>query len=387
MNAAARGFPRDEFESRCAHLQKIMAAYELDGLLVTAPPNFRYITGFDTEFWESPTRPWFVVIPADGLPVAIVPELGGPALSRTWIDDVRVWPAPRPEDDGVTLLTEALSALPKRFGRVGAELGREQVLRMPAIDLDRVRQNLAGTEIVDGSPVLWQARLVKSEAEIERIAHVCDLASVGFESLESKLTAGISVREACRRFRIDLLERGADAVPFMAAAAGPGGYDEIISAPGDRPIENGDILIIDTGATYDGYFCDFDRNFAFGGLDDSARRAHEIVWEATEAGIAAARPGATAADLWRAMNAVLEKGGAIGNNVGRLGHGLGLQLTEPPSNRPGDETKLVPGMVMTIEPGMEYAPGKMIVHEENLVIREGPAQLLTRRAPRAMWTV
>jgi Xaa-Pro aminopeptidase len=71
-------------------------------------------------------------------------------------------------------------------------------------------------------------------------------------------------------------------------------------------------------------------------------------------------------------------------NVGRSGHGLGMQLTEPPSNMPGDETELVPGMVMTVEPGYEYSPGKMIVHEENLVITEDGCELLTRRAPREM---
>ncbi len=67
-----------------------------------------------------------------------------------------------------------------------------------------------------------------------------------------------------------------------------------------------------------------------------------------------------------------------------MGHGLGMQLTEPPSNMPGDETPLVPGMVMTVEPGMEYAPGRMILHEENVVITEDGCELLTRRAPRDM---
>ena len=79
--------------------------------------------------------------------------------------------------------------------------------------------------------------------------------------------------------------------------------------------------------------------------------------------------------------------GSIGNNVGRLGHGLGLQLTEPPSHMPGDGTRLVPGMVLTIEPGMEYAPGKMVVHEENIVVTENGPDLLTQRAPRALPTL
>ena len=143
-------------------------------------------------------------------------------------------------------------------------------------------------------------------------------------------------------------------------------------------------MFIDTGITYDGYFCDFDRNFAFGHITEEAQRCHEAVWDATEAGIAAARPGVTAAGLWTAQAHVLDAAGAQGLNVGRSGHGLGMHLTEPPSNMPGDETMLEPGMVMTIEPGMEYAPGKMLVHEENIVITDDGCEVLTRRAPRTM---
>jgi Xaa-Pro aminopeptidase len=105
-----------------------------------------------------------------------------------------------------------------------------------------------------------------------------------------------------------------------------------------------------------------------------------VTYRATEAGIAAARPGVRCRDLWAAMWTVLEQGGALGNDVGRLGHGLGMQLTEPPSHMATDETVLEPGMVLTIEPGMVFAPGKLMVHEENIVVREGGAELLTTRA-------
>ncbi len=84
------------------------------------------------------------------------------------------------------------------------------------------------------------------------------------------------------------------------------------------------------------------------------------------------------------MQAVLEEGGARGNDVGRLGHGLGMQLTEGPSHTSWDETPLVPGMVLTLEPGMAFAPGKVMVHEENIVIRPDGPELLTRRAPPVM---
>ena len=98
-------------------------------------------------------------------------------------------------------------------------------------------------------------------------------------------------------------------------------------------------------------------------------------------GIKTAIPGATTNDIFNAMNKIIQDNGAIGNNVGRLGHGLGLQLTEPPSHRFGDKTIIKENMVLTIEPAMEYAPGKMLVHEENIIIQKDGAELITKRAP------
>ena len=105
-----------------------------------------------------------------------------------------------------------------------------------------------------------------------------------------------------------------------------------------------------------------------------------MVYDATEAGLARARPGTTCAELFGAMQAVLDAGGALANDVGRLGHGLGCQLTEWPSHAAFDHTVLEPGMVITLEPGMTFAHARLMVHEENVVIREGPPELLSRRA-------
>jgi Xaa-Pro aminopeptidase len=192
----------------------------------------------------------------------------------------------------------------------------------------------------------------------------------------------MSELEIFRRFKIACLERGADDVSFLVGGAGPGGYGDIISPPGVRPTEAGDVLILDTGAVFDGYFCDFDRNYAFGRASDDVKDAYRLLFEATDAGFAAARPGVACQDIYRAMQDVLSAGGAPeGNDVGRMGHGLGMQLTEWPSHRPGDETVLQPGMVLTLEPGMSFAPGKVMVHEENIVIRDAGPEYLTRRAP------
>ena len=379
-----RGFPREEFEQRMSRAQERMRAERLDVLLLTTEPEVRYFTGFLTQFWESPTRPWFLVVPPEGKPIAVIPEIGEAGMAATWIDDVRTWPAPQPADDGVSLLAGTIDALPRTFGRLGLPLGHESHLRMPLADYRRLLDRLSGYEVIDAAGLVQGLRFIKSPAEIEKIHYVCDLTSAAYEALPETARLGESEREICRRLRIDLLERGADDTPYMIAGSGPGGYDSIIMGPTDRVLGDGDLLIIDTGATFDGYFCDFDRNWAFGSADDDTRRAHEIVWAATEAGFAAARPGATTSDLWTAMWRVMEEGGALGNTVGRLGHGLGMQLTEYPSNTPDDGTVLEPGSVMTLEPGMLFAPARQMVHEENIVITEDGADWLTRRAPREL---
>lgn len=384
MEHPGRGFARQEFELRTGRAQHIMRRHELDAIVLTTAPNVRYFTGFDSQFWESPTRPWFLVVAAQSAPIAVIPEIGAPEMSMTWIDDIRTWPAPRPPDDGTSLLAGTLESLSRRFGRIGFELGREHSLRMPVVQFLELRGKLRDIELVNGSPCIWEIRMVKTEAEIARVRHICELASDAYARVPQIVRIGDSERDAARKLRIELAERGADSTPFLPAISGAGGVSQIVCGPHDRIIETGDILFFDTGSTYDGYFCDFDRNFAAGEVSNAARLAHEAMWRATEAGIGAAVAGASTDDVFAAMAKIIENAGPVGNNVGRLGHGLGMQLTEPPSNMPGDGTVLRANMVLTIEPGIEYAPGKMIVHEENIVIRTDGPELLTKRAPREL---
>eukprot|EP00966_Prymnesium_polylepis_P206044 4774459-Prymnesium_polylepis.1 len=149
------------------------------------------------------------------------------------------------------------------------------------------------------------------------------------------------------------------------AQSGRGGYDNIVLEPGDAPLERGDVFIIDTGITFEGYWCDFDRNFIVGGaaqLSEAAAAAHDRLWLATEAGFAAAaRKGATSSAVFRAQAAALgveAQGDGDDSGVGRFGHGLGLQLTELFSNNATDETPLAAGCVMTLEPSMLIAPDR-----------------------------
>jgi len=379
-----RGFDLPEYEARMQRVQARMRALEIDVILLTTEADVRYFTGFQTQFWESPTRPWFVLLPLDGKPVAVIPEIGAGGMGGTWVETVHTWPAPRPVDDGISLLNKTIADLPRRFGRLGVPLGHESFLRMPAGDYQNLIDGLNGFEVVDASELLHRLRYAKSAAEIEKIHYICDLASDAFEALPAVLKTGDSERQNTRRLQLDLLQRGADSTPYLISGSGPGGYDSIIMGPTDRILERGDVLIIDTGSTFDGYFCDFDRNFAFGTADDDVRRAYDVVFAATEAGFQAARPGATTSDVWAAMWQVMEQGGALGNTVGRLGHGLGMQLTEWPSNTADDGTVLEAGVVLTLEPGMEFLPGRQMVHEEDIVITEDGARMLSRRAPQSL---
>ena len=376
-----KGFADEEFENRTLRAQEIMHEYELDGILLTTPQNIRYFTGYDSQFWESPTRPWFVIVPLSGKPIAIVPEIGESEFKKTWLDEIKTWPSPRPEDEGVSLLKSNLENVKKTFGQIGLELGSEMALRMPISDFLKLKE-VVGTNLVDGSNAIWDMRMIKTNEELKKIKFVCSIASDAYNALPSTLSIGNTEKEAVHKLKIDILNRGADSVPFMPGISGQGGVSQIVCGPTDRILDDGDILFIDTGSTFDGYFCDFDRNYAFGRVASDVEKVYQILWQATEIGIKKAIPGATTNDIFNAMNKVIQDGGTIGNNVGRLGHGLGLQLTEPPSHRLGEKTVIKENMVLTIEPAMEYAPGKMIVHEENIIIQQDGAELITKRAPK-----
>lgn len=376
-----RGFPQIEFEQRLEKAQRLMSEKDLDVVLFCTEAEVRYFTGFLTQFWQSPTRPWFLCLPCEGNPVAVIPEIGADCMERTWIEDIRTWSSPHPDDDGVSLLQETLEELSGGSKKIGLPMGTESTLRMPFQDFMILQERLKGYELNDATPLIQKLRMVKSELEIEKVSHVCQLVSNVFETLPEWLMEEQTEIDVFRRFKIECLKEGVDDVSYLVGGAGLGGYSDIISPPKDKKLIPGDVLILDTGCTFDGYFCDFDRNYALQKADDDVRNAYRVVYQATDAGLEAAVPGNTAADVFRAMNRVLETNGAKGGQVGRMGHGLGMQLTEWPSNAVFDNTVLESGMVLTLEPGMQFGKNKLMVHEENLVIREEGPQLLTRRAP------
>ncbi len=380
MNEKSLIFPADEYRNRITGLQREMAKADLGALLLTTPADVFYTTGFLTRFWESPARPWFVVVPASGDPVAVIPAIGLMLMERCWIGDIRTWNAPDPVDDGVSLLAETLTGLVPAAGRIGIPMGLESHLRMPVADFLRLQDHIAPRQIVDGTAAVYRVREVKSEAEIAKIRTTCSVADAAFDRVPEFARHGAPLSQVFRDFQVALLQEGAEWVSYVAGGAEQGGYGDVISPAHDRPLMTGDVLMLDTGAVRDGYFCDFDRNFAIGRAADDVRRAHAALFAATDTALATLRPGMLACELHRIMTDDLQRRGAAPGG-GRLGHGLGLTLTEWPSFTPHDTSELREGMVLTLEPSVEIAPGRIMVHEENIVLRTHGPELLSRRAP------
>jgi len=367
MSAPERGFAPSEFAARTHRAQEIMQTASLSAL---------YYTGFLTRFWESPTRPWFLLVPATGQPIAVIPSIGAHLMSQTWISDIRTWDAPNYSDDGIGLLAETLCEITSDRAKIGLADRIESHARLPLQSLEALKRGIGTRDLVGDGAITRTLRLIKSPAEIAKIRHAAEIAGRAFDRVSEIAAIGTPLSVVHRKFQMLCLEEGADWVPYLAGACEPGGYGDVISPATDAPIAQGDVLMLDTGLVWDGYFCDFDRNFSIGPASDAVTRAYATLMEATMAGFEAARPGQTMSHLFRVMNAILKlEGGG-----GRLGHGLGMQLTEWPSIIPEDETNLAPGMVLTLEPCVTLGGGKLMVHEENIVIGEAGPEYLSPRA-------
>lgn len=378
-----RGFEAQEFAGRTKRAQRLMAQNGLSALLLTTEPEVRYYTGFLTRFWESPTRPWFVVMPLSGDPIAVIPSIGAHLMGQTWVSDIRTWQAPDYTDDGIGLLADTLREVAPTGGKIGLADQIESHVRMPSADLQRLADSLDTRTIVGDARITRALRDVKSDVEIAKIRHAAGIADRAFDGVADIAQVGVPLSQVFRGFQALCLLQGADWVPYLAGAADAGGYGDVISPATDTPLSAGDVLMLDTGLVWDGYFCDFDRNYSLGAPTDAVASAHSRLIDATQAAFDLAKPGAVISDLFHAMNGVINPD-AQPMDAGRLGHGLGMQLTEGPSIIPQDHTPLVDGMVLTLEPCIDVGGGKIMVHEENIVVRAGGAEYLSTPQPAAI---
>ena len=129
--------------------------------------------------------------------------------------DIRTWSAPAPEDDGLSLLRELLSPLAQAGDRIGVMKGHETALRMPLADYERLIASLPGLQIEDATGLVRALRMVKSPAEVEKLAYICSIGSKTFSKVTEFATEGVPLEEVFRAFRREALSQGADDVPYL----------------------------------------------------------------------------------------------------------------------------------------------------------------------------
>jgi len=377
-------FPEDEYEQRYRRTWMLMRKHGLDGLLVTSESNYRYFTGHRSQFWVSNARPFYAVIVPDRPPVALVTFTEREVFdASSWLKDVRTWLGFA--DDSLPYLTDILKELGLKKARVGVDFGLEMRLGIPLTTFRKLEALSKGIKFVDGSPLLWELRLIKTPRELAYIKKACHAANKGIRAGWRHARIGMSEREIRQHMAAKMIEAGADKVGFLPITSGPGNYERFLMDPTNRRVEKGDIVWTDVGVSVNGYWSDFNRIAAVGAASRKQRDAYKVVRELTYEVLGKIRAGVSAAQVAE-ENALAHKRRGIdvpGNIPGRIGHGSGMDMTEPPSVASFDDTVLEAGMVIHIEPKMIYDYGPFQLEEVVAVTKKGYT-LLSPAAPKAL---
>lgn len=373
---------QSEGAARLNRAQASMARVGLDALLLTTGPNLVYLSGYPS-VERTLARPFFLLVPRSGDPVLIVHHGRTHEARRyAWVADVRSYA--RLSVAPVEMIAVALAERGIRRGRIGAELGFEQRLGIPVAELKRVREAVRPCELVDAADLLWELRRVKAPAEIDALRRACQITADAYAEVFASLRPGLRERDVALRLKETMLRAGGDD-PWVAITSGPGNYDLATGVGSDRILERGDMVWADSGCSVAGYWSDFGRAAVIGPASDDQRALQALIHDITMTGVDLARPGQTTGEIARVVNQRMSEleiaiSSSISDLAGRIGHGVGLDITEPPHIAVQDQTVLEPGMVITIEPGVATAYGIFHV-EEQILVTDGEAEILSR-APR-----
>jgi Xaa-Pro aminopeptidase len=234
-----------------------------------------------------------------------------------------------------------------------------------------------GIELVPRRGVVESLRVAKDPEELDAIRRATEVTNEAYERLVEEQFAGRTEKELVWRMTQLFHKCGADDVAFpVDIAAGPTAASPH-AEPGERVVQQGDLVLVDAGARLDGYCSDCTRTFAVGEVSDSLREVYELVRQAQEVGVDAVRGGASGRDVDAAARAGITDAG-YGENFGHgLGHGVGLLVHEAPALRPESEDVLAAGNVVTVEPGIYLSGVAGIRIEDLVVVTENGCDVLT----------
>jgi Xaa-Pro aminopeptidase len=225
-------------------------------------------------------------------------------------------------------------------------------------------------------PLIDTLRICKTETEIEALARSAAQADRALKVGADACHPGVTEREVANKIATYFLQDGAEAVDFTIVASGPNGAFPH-HHPGDRCLQTGDTVVIDIGATLNGYKSDVSRMVYLGEPPAEVYAIYQAVLEANQCAHRAAIAGVHARTVDDAARNSLERSGYASYFLHRTGHGLGLETHEPPWITSESDTILEPGMVFSVEPGV-YLPGKFGIRVEDiLVVTEGKCRCLT----------
>ena len=364
-------FSTADIERRWSRARAAMTGQGLDALLVSGEENFQYFTGSTgtLALHYSCTRPAVLVLPREGEPAAVAGEMLIQSLAMTTpLRDLRGYVAI--ERFPWAMVVEAIEDVAGPGARVGAELGHEQRMGMPVGDYLSIVQALPEARFEDAGDLIVRMRMVKTPEEVAYMREAAAVTGRARQRLFREIVPGMTERDAVRRLRQLILEEGGDRTSFVHLIAGePACHSQHHL---DRPLEKGRVLYVDAGAYVRFHTIDYARIATLGPAGDSVRRAHEVLLEANARMIEALRPGVRCSEVHRIAAEVITGAGYHLVPTGRMGHGQGICLTEPPSISPDDHTVLEEGMVISTEPEVAI---DMLWEDVHVITGDGSDQL------------
>jgi Xaa-Pro dipeptidase len=358
-----------ELRTRRLTVAADLAVLGIAGALVSDPANVRYLTGLALEQpWHSRTRPTACVLDGDGGVIVVASE--AVELDDPAVDGVTRYSRP---DEAVGAVVAAIGDAGLHGEPLGAELGAEHRIGV-AVDELRAIEAGNGREFADASPSLWAARLVKSDAELDRLRAASAVGDRVFARLfAGEIRAGQTEREIARRTRALMMEEGADEPGWVMITSGAGSYHRLLATPRDRNVAAGEMVWLDIACRIDGYWSDHSRAGILGEPTAEQTAEQDRVAEATRKGVDLIGPGVR-------MGAIADAATLAGEaSPGRVGHGLGLGTTEPPDVIATSDLELLPGMVFTVEPLASREHG--IYQAETVVAVTGDGHEVLTHAP------
>ncbi len=351
-------------EERVRKLAQQLRAHHLDYAALLPGPSLIYLTRLEMILVE---RPIVALFAAEGQPTFIVPNFEADRVDPAWGAAAFSY---TDEEGHEGAFQRACSDLGGK--RIGVEY-----LGMRALELRLLEKYAPGCRIEALEPVMAELRITKDETEIENMRGAARITGQALEALTNLIRPGLSELELAARLKIALLEAGAEGFAFEPLVLGGPNSALPHGAASTRPFEPGDVISVDCGAIYRGYCADVTRNFALGQLDPRLEEAYQAVQEANRAGREAVRAGLPAQEVDRAVRKVIVEAGFGEYFIHRTGHGLGLEVHEPPYIVEGNEMVLRPGMTFTVEPGIYFPDLGGVRIEDNVAVTAEGSETLT----------